>query len=351
VNVTAPSANTSIGHYLRSGDHITVGPSTKSGYAGRVGVGVCSVVSTFNIITLASALADVSGTPQFNSTDPITAIGTGIPAGWAGDCFGADPSTLVLNGHNIEGYDDVWYSLNFSKSASVDYDLIRLSAGIIGGSRALPPFEPSAVYFTSAHMKSGSLSGTITIDFLETSGAAVLGNIVLTHSASWVERTAVLPITGSLLTSGAGIEIDARNTSTCASLMIDCLAVCHAKGTDDAASGIYTFDEYPREGSFRYDYRNLGLASENANEHRSMLYPGGPDIKHVIRCQFESAGAALRNNLKVLELWQRRGNTLLLQPNQDGIPPYLYGNMFLFSQGRPTWDLTKGTIDFQFIEA
>jgi hypothetical protein len=333
-------------HYLSPGDRVTIGPSTASGYEGRVEKAIVAFASgSSDLINLTAALIY-----DYAVGDPVTGIGTTMPGGWTL----SDP---IQNGLNIasypietgSGYDDL-FNLRLSKIASTG-DIIVVTAPAQGpsGYRYLPPLEPSTIYRLAAYVKANT--SIATGSKLQLLGNATYSGAAFAVTTSWVERTATVT-SGATETSNSAIALSLPAALVFNNyLHLDCIGICHAKYTDDATTGIYTFDSLPDANSPKLTPRNTSIGATAISQRQINVYPGGPDMKYIVQARFSQVNDALLQNLQILYQWQLKGNLLLLQPNITRLPPYIYGSVQVSTVGKDHWDLDNSSIDFQFTEA
>ncbi|MBC8527294.1 MAG: hypothetical protein H8D22_10680, partial [Candidatus Cloacimonetes bacterium] len=145
----------------------------------------------------------------------------------------------------------------------------------------------------------------------------------------------------------------------------------HARGTDDAASGVYTFDDIPDRGSVLFSQREFYNTITLANNKTVRYDPsgcGGHEIKWDCEAKFTATPMTLWANLQILKRWQDRGNLLVFHPGGDytvdtspyiqhiisrgeTVPPVIYGYMELIPDPHDHWDLlNRISFTFKFYE-
>lgn len=347
--------DTSLYYYVKEYDRVLLGPSSHASYKGKTEECLVSSVSTTNFVT---RYGD-GGQYRYLSGDPMTIIGTGTAAGWR-LAFASPPDVndlpLLSNvAHDAEGFDDKYFGQRFSKAVTVKALYLEalkdLTTARGNAAYYLQSLEPGVTWLLSVHAKAGAYSGTGVSFDLEGAGSNLTFTFIPT--TSWQEFSTVG-------TTGTGTDPENDRSSllfavpaasACTNLILDCVVVCHAKGTDDAASGIYTFDDYAEEGSIQYEQRNKGMYSDLVNDFRTAYFPGAVDQKWVVRAHFEGASQALWDNLMALWQWQKRGNVLTLKTFLADLPPYITGIMDIKAPGKDSWDFTKRSFDLEFVEA
>lgn len=337
-----------LNYYLKPGNIVTVGPSTVTGYEGKYEEAIVLSVDGNDKISVMAELVN-----DYAAGDAVTGIGTGSAAGWKVSVVSASHvADVTTSGHNIEGFDDKFYGMRFTTTNGQNCVIESVMAP--GGTfsdfptkaRYLPRVEQETVYFLSAHIKMDNAPPAVSVLMSFVSFPTYY--ITLTAGAAWAESNGTVTIGVTDFTPGIIQFITYASVTNC---VLDCVVACHAKGTDDAASGIYTFDEFPNLGSVRYDQRNAALHVDLINELQLTHFPGGANPKWVIRADFDSVSQTFWDNLMVLLTWQRKGFPMILKPNITDLPPYLYGTMVLRQARKRIWDLGKRSFQLEFTEA
>jgi len=288
--------------YLQQGDKILVGPSTYTNYEGA------TEVFTVYSGTGTQITVDAAPTVDFSDNDPITAICGGMPAGWTandGDSIWCYP----LTGQSAIG------STSLSDRGYKDRYRAFVRSGYNGAGRGLHYIFNDDDFIEDAYYRFGffyqtqwSISTTLTSALRDSNGNfGSIETVTSSQTLSWTEFNSGAKAGPSSLGDWWDIYIALNNTEAGNSYFLaDDVYVEHAMETDDASSGVYTFDDYPSAGSRSYSYiggvgrkrlaNNVQIVTDNT---------GGGDRtkKLMVKAGFNDVTKTLRENLQILLDW------------------------------------------------
>lgn len=330
--------------FLRPGDRIRIGPSSWSGYEGSFEDFVLTGISS-------DILSCNAGTNIiFGLDDPIIGVGTNCPGGWIPFAQG------TLNMGGITSHDIV----NLSTSPGyIDRHSIQISGSGAGDNGvqwnfSLDDYEPSTYYRLGYWYQMTTTSGNgYLASNLTANSTLFVNNNTTVDASTWTELNGTV---GSLSPSTAGSAFYSRLYITgtagggTVTANIDHFYAEHASQTDDEASGVYTFDDYPQLGSRRFRILGPSKYFRLANK-RLVRNAVGSDIhkRYFISASFKDVTTTLRDNLEVFVDWQDLGKPLILHHDIPSVPPNLYGIMTIkdVSMGHWSGGVCSFSIEFE----
>lgn len=322
-------------HIWAPGDIVKLGPSTHADNLGK----------EENIRIVSCSTHTLTTTPvttySYSSGDPVGGVGSLFPGEWSHYDSGHQYSVHLINSIG-EGYDDN-QALYMTK---VDGNAIYIYCGWYNGGGRGKMYIPSKVYFHSLFYKATALSGSIHFDFAQLSASAT--HTLSDTSSVWTEA------------SGAHTSYSTKKTAfpylflnfnaTCTALAVDCITICHAIGSTDEASGIYTFSDLPEAGSIvQYSVNKNKLVAFDSNKYVGNS-AAGDDIKYAVSAKFTDVPTTLWDELAIFKHWQDKGNLLCLRTHLPSLPPYMIGRLTV-SGKKQSWDLNRCDLTLSFIEA
>jgi len=324
--INVDNTSPTIANLLKSDDRFLIGPNSSSQ----------SETGLIYSVSVAEITAQGNLTYSYADEDPITFTGTLLPEAW------------TVSG-SLTPYGISYYGVGSGKDD--DYCIYGLGAGSgyfeqqIAKFAGLSVLEASTKYRGGGYFADGNSVGDFSI-YDDTPGSAFL--TVALNGGGWAARTA----TGT--TSATPEVCYVRIESTGVGLIgADCLFLEHAVGTDDAANGVYTFDEYPVLGSVAVETRETEIETQLLNNTLAVFDPfnsQGKEIKHTVTAEFGFCAQTFMDNLTKLQRWQRKGNLLTLHTDLDNIPPVLYGKMYITNRRKDFYDVTRSSFTFTFKE-
>jgi len=381
ITATDPDAD----QVLRAGDRIQFGPSTHVNNVGASETGVLASIST-NTLTMTANL-----TYDYMSTDPISFIGTALAGSWniqggsgaidendiapqsitsvAGDGGFADsywqqikmgfPNTDLTELRFSQDLGDVLFN-GYVYRAGVFY---KINWGSI-------PNDTDHNYSLKMKVRDNDSPHSLFNSFVNSRNAQV-GSEAVGNVTVWTEWNATGTTSSPdrcwiVVFLDRGSELADANMAT---IDIDDVYIEHAIGTDDAASGVYTFDDDPTMPGFVFTPLDAYKITMLANNRRVRYDPTGQGRgirKWECSAEFDNVTMTMWKNLLILKQWQDRGNLLVFHPGGDyvsgtslynqpageRVPGAIYGFMELTAKPRDTWDLLNlASFTFKFYEA
>jgi len=318
---------------LRANDRVLLGPNS-------AGQSETALVSSTGSGTITIPSPGV--TYAYSSGDPVTFIGTRLAEAW--DISGTHTPASIDGGGKD---DDYAQQLSFGgvDGARKFYQTLSTVAG-------LSQFEATTVYRFGCNLDVAGSSAVVGVAVNDGSSDFITG----TASAAGYSSLASYTDTGTsaaIGSLGAGEIYFDYDSGTVDTVNIDCVYLEHASGTDDAASGVYTFDEYPALGSVGIETRETEIEAQLLNNTLAVFDPfnsQGKEVKHTVTAEFGYCAQTFMDNLTVLLRWQRKGNLLTLHTALDNIPPVLYGKMYITNRRKDMYDVTRSSFAFTFKE-
>lgn len=340
--------------FVRAEDQIILGPSTDDIYKGnheRRSVATAGVA-------IAAITADVAIDFAYDSGDPITIIGTNLPAGWVpstNEASHIEPRGMFLKESAFsDGYLDKyrmevrWHPAN-ADTLELEQDLGDL-------------LMDSTIYKFGCWYKydeKAANSPTVSMRVQHEAAAFSLGNFV-DNTTDWTQLNLTLTTVTPdrliiALRSTGGVGVGAGDYSE---LFANLFYICHAKETDDAATGIYTFDDWPEFGSVQISEVNTTAQARLLDGSVVRYDPLGMAHrrpKFGLSCRFDQVTDNFYQQLRILKSWQDQGNSIVFFHNTDeylvrGMPPMLVGSFELSGLSQPSWDLGLVSFTFTFNE-
>ncbi len=344
-------------NFARSGDIIQIGPSSNTIYKGNSEVRTISSVTTTTII-LSQGLSFA-----YDENDTFSLLGTALPGGWR--CSHNNLNYLSAQGTYVAGSAiaggylekhrlKMWFLEHDTEEQG--YNQVYQDFGSV--------FEATKVYKAGLYYKS-SEGGTPDLELEFGIERTVIGpsfeSVALPIVADWTNvetDTFNLGTTHSNVKAAIRVTGGTSHTPHYYSLWANYFYFCHAHETDDAADGIYTFDDYPLLGSVSVEevaVKPLTLIDSSLVFWDKLgLSFFRPRFK--INATFDRVDNTFLQNLRILDIWQRQGALLVFQHNTpdlltQGVPPILVGRMILSPpRTKSMWDLSKVSFDFSFVE-
>lgn len=326
---------------LLANDRVLLGPNT----SGQTETALVSSTGS-GTITVTSGI-----TYAYASGDAVTFVGTKLAAAW--DISASNATPVQINHASFDGVDDDY--AQYITFGSEGY--VRQTLSTIGGRSQ---FEASTVYRTGGWFGGGASSSHLMVS--ADAGANWFLNATLDSTFTEYPDTGTSPASPT-----TGYVMLYEDTGGASNIRMDCVYLEHAKLTDDAASGYYTFTELADYGSISVERIDTAQTLELADGYTALYDPSGNDGKnkrHIVRARFSTVPAAFTWNLNKLLDWQNKGNLLTLHlktatsdwmdyystQTQAPMPPVLYGLMRLSGRTKDHYDLDRSTFDFEFQE-
>ena len=329
--ITVDNTSPTVAQILKAYDRFLIGPNSSS----QSETGLVASVSGA-IITAVSNL-----TYSYADEDPITFIGSNLAEAWL------ISGNVTPGGIDGGGKDDD-YAQNFAYGAANTNKLYQTLSTVAG----LSLFEANTVYRFGCFVDvAGSSTPTIAIGVNDGDSTFITGFKVA--SGGSFDTYTDTGTSGDLADIGVGEIAFLYSSGTVTAVNIDCVFLEHASDTDDAASGVYTFDEYPALGSVAVETRETEIEAQLLNNTLAVFDPfnsQGKEIKHTVTAEFGFCAQTFMDNLTKLQRWQRKGNLLTLHTDLDNIPPVLYGKMYITNRRKDFYDVTRSSFTFTFKE-
>lgn len=357
------------------GDVLTFGPSTASGYEGRVETRIITAV-TAAVLTVDSNLSY-----GYADGDPITGWGTRHGAGW----------NLYVNGvaTNVPAYSSYTQMQNFCSPSCLYGGLFPAGAtwGYFDGDSYTAQFfrtNPTTTTFLMGNVPVSSyrfpngfgtgaglgtkirygcaaigLAGTaaeiLRMHFHCDGNTSHGGEFEVTNGAAdeWAFATysynAYLPTT----IGGCGIIFFQYGTTDLAAFRVDCVFAEHTDGLSTWNTGYHTLTSPPQVS----DIQRYPAAALNSSLIGAGFVPD-PSGAAVRGSKYAISGRLLNLDaddwaaIRILERWQARGHVLNLHTGLVELPPTVQG-YFVFDQidKFPHYNLNYRSLSFTFLEA
>ena len=363
VAVTATSP--AIDQILRSPDLIQIGPSTYAGSEGATETATVSSVTAPSTITINSAL-----TYNYSSGDPVSFVGSRLGGSWglsSSDSANIAPAKITVFPSEATsivtyGYADNWaQGLQFK----VTGHSISQQLGDV--------LSPSAVYRAGVFVQTVTFAATGNagdiVSLRVHDGVTAKVNLSMfagVDNTTWVEKSAVSSAISSTPTA-CTFSIHYTKAANNCIVLFDLPYLEHAINTDDAANGVYTFDDEPDYNSIvctpRMDRYSVNTLANGDEVRFDPTGRGNGSIKYDITAEFTDAKNETYNNLMLLKRWQDMGNLLVfhvggdytvntspfVQRSGEIVPPVMYGWMEITPKSERLWDLINYTsFSFKF---
>lgn len=325
--------------YVKAGDRIRVGPSSRPEYAGAY--------EEFLVLSITSDNISLGSTSNIEfANDPIIALGTNCPGGWVPDdtniTMGGMVNHVLRTLTDYPGSGDR-YSMQFENSS-----------GTHGLFYTLDPEEYiSGVYYRMGCYYQFTYQNTASMTArAETSVGVIINHTMLTNAATtWTEYNSnpVLTNHSNPTSFKAGFNIVATLGSGTAN--IDNVYLEHAKYTTDETSGVYTFDDYPALGSRAF--RRIEQSKNARLLNRRMVRAGvGGDtaVRYIISASFKDVDNSLLENLEIFTDWQDRGMLSVLHHDIPSVPPNLQGILTIKNTNVAHWSSGRCSFSIDFEE-
>ena len=338
--------------YLNIGDKVLIGPSTYADYEGLTQTVTITAISSSTI-----GFADDTLSVFFSDNDPITAMGSRCPDGWYPDTgSNVDIYRLfdseAISNLDLRGYKDR-YRLQFKVTDTP-------TLGVYSNDISSDYFIASTVHRIGMYYQyipsvtdDGLLICNVASSTTDPWGAS---NITINSSsqAAWASFNNTVTSPSSLGTWWkVFIGIDDLTQDLTAGANIDDFFLEHAKDTDDEASGVYTFDDYPVYGSRKYEYIGVSKVMRLANFTsilKKNMSSGDRLKKLVISASFKDASSDLRDNLNILSEYQDRGFPLVLHHDIPQISDNIYGYLTIKDTSLTHWSSGYCSFNLRFEE-
>jgi hypothetical protein len=352
------SINSDQRNLFGTNDYIVIGPSNNASHIGKS--------ETAKIATVLSNKINLIASLDYNYavSDYISGIGNKVAAGWS-------PDNTYANGVRCEGFDHDGKEHNsaqkfravWSPSSGTTYEYRRLRQTIVANT-----FIPFTAYRIGFYYKfvlnildpelfcvvndgvSDFINGVLVANN-NVSTYTLFTHVATTNSAFAFkvigESAGLIDILIGADQVGAGDPVDGT-------VYIDQIFLEHAKGTDGAGAGVYTFTEYPEFGSIQWEridsFRRVQLRNLATKIYDSSG-TSGKQYLHKISAQFDNVSEDFYENLIELMNYQLDGNFLVL--HQDSVPkitPTLYGIMSITGLKHNMFDLSRVSFTLTFEE-
>ncbi len=331
--------NSDLRNFYAASDYIVVGPNTSGISEARQ----ITAVNATNIVVLNSL------DNNYAVSESISGIGRQLAAAWSAQQTYA--SGLICQGINNAGKED--NSAQKFRSTLTNGNVILRNTIDAGN------LIESTVYrhgFYYKYIKTDSVASLKNRVHDGSSYFMAAANVAVSDVSTYTSYTR----TGTTSASGMignnsyiDIYVDG-DTPVDVNATIDHVFLEHATDTDDAASGFYTFTEYPEQNSIRWNRISALQPVVLRNFQRKIFDSSGSEGRqffHSISARFENVSSTFYNNLNQLLNWQAKGNYLSLHMEIPKIPPTLIGVMTLTDLGQNIWDSSKISVTLNFEEA
>jgi len=324
-------------HIYAVGDTLSLGPSSHSDNSGATEQVIITSISGYTIGVSPST------TYRYSDDDSIMGVGSVFVGEWGhGDSNAADLSGNLTNSIGVGVDDD--YALYITKTASTG-NLYIYTVWQTGEARQ-PYYEYNTYYFWSFYAKASALSGTIQMNNSNLNASAIK---TISQTANFTEYADV-KLSSTTTIKSPNIYLYMTSASTCTDLAIDHFTCCHAKGSTDSASGIYTFAELADLGSIRWKRLDKSLYTKFGRNSLIGNRSSGDNPKYSVSARFTNVSQAFVDELRNFMNWQDAGNLLCLKTSLNTLPPYLVGRMSIGSTTKKLWDLSTGSFNLIFEE-
>ena len=325
--------------YIKAGDRIRVGPSTRSEYAGAY--------EEFLVLSITSDNISLGSSSNIEfANDPIIALGTNCPGGWV-----PDDTNITMGG-----------MVNHSLRTLTDYpgsgDRYSMQASCSSGTHGIfYDLDPEAyipdVYYRMGCYFQFTTNGTAgMIGRTETSGGVIINHSVSgTPATTWTEYNSNPNYSNhsnpTYFKSGFNITVSLGGGIA----NIDNVYLEHAKYTTGETSGVYTFDDYPALGSRAF--RRIEQSKNARLLNRRMVRAGvGGDtaVRYIVSASFKDVDNDLLENLEIFTDWQDRGMLSVLHHDIPSVPPNLQGILTIKNTNTAHWSSNKCSFSIDFEE-
>jgi len=331
------------GHMLTNYvDYVTLGPSSNSSYLNMTERQmVVSASGTSLTVTLACANPDY----DYAAGDRVCWIGSKFPGGW--DAAGTMTHFGLVSTSLGTGYDDN-YALVVGKGSTSSETAIIMGSEDGTSAQVLPLLEPNTYYNVGCWYKASSITtGNPTLTFSGAWGATT--TLTFSTQASWTESTSVTGLSSALTTPTVPvIKIVLPAATLITGLYIDCLWMCHAKGTTTASSGYMALGT-PDLGTIQWTHNDQPRYAMTMDGSSFGGVLGDDDQKYSMRAKLTNLDQTAIDDLLKMLRWQSRGNSLCLQTGIADVPPWLVG-MMTVKFSKESYDLDLTSVDLTFTE-
>ena len=378
---------------LGKGDKIKIGPSTATANPGAteekvIDEGCISDDGSSATLELTSNLLF-----EYAEGDPVSGLGEYFPDGWTAPTYtnyndeikGTIYMHPKLNGINLPqssrdtsdlrdfttyGVDDYFCFKSYLNNASSltghsNYNMLRYD--FTDGDLLESTYYRVGLFYRYKLTDYSSTSGAETKDYIIThDGTTTLASKVFLsinqniEQDYWKQYVGDPTQTASSL-SGTPYILFEKYTPYSTSFKlyqnIDFVYFEHAKGTDDASSAVYTFTELPAFGSTTWGTNTFEKTNKLASGNvKYGQINNRKNIQYTYNCRFENVSGTFLKNLMVLEMWQRLGYDLILHTGEDfgstpfRLPPILKGHMKLSGISKSSWETSRTSFNFNFME-
>lgn len=137
-------------------------------------------------------------------------------------------------------------------------------------------------------------------------------------------------------------------TAAATTFTVGNIILTHAKGTDDTAAGVYTFDDIPIKGSLDYGYYSGRRKISLANNTNAFSDASGGRVRWWISCAFTYVPQGLYDNLLTL-LGQLQGRAqLALFTGITDLPPVIVGELTISALRKASSNLDTRVFNINF---
>jgi len=377
------ATNPAMNQILRAGDRVQLGPSTHTNNVGASETGIVSSITNATTIELTANL-----TYDYADEDPVSFVGTALAGSWNieggwGDIDTGDiaPQSITTTAGEV-GFADSYrqqIKMGFPNTAPL-LDQVRFSQDL--GNVLFNGYIYHYGFFYKIDWGSIPNDGTCNYELKlkvrdnNVPHSLTMDQVILNRSegnvTAWTEYTNYGPVsspTRCWIVVFLNKPVEAAYSIYMATIDIDDVYIEHAIGTDDVASGVYTFDDEPNMPGLVWTPRDAYKTGALANNRKFRFDATGQGRgirKWECTAEFSNVSMTMWKNLLILKSWQDRGyllvfhpggdyvsgTSLYIQPTGERVPGVLYGFMELTAKSRDSWDLLNlASFTFKFTEA
>lgn len=401
---------------LGPGDKILLGPSTSVDYAGKtqeLEIDIIRPSATANQYTITVTTATTYG---FSDADQVVGVGSYFPQGWEWTTEVTDPwSGGTYVGDTITPfpllrlYPPRTYSPDYEAISSAHpnwgnalWDATGNGAGDFYGFKvkvrnrttpfgiitALKEVQPATYYRVGGYYKLTSTNPEMIQNYpaqplyarlgygsTDIDGVSVWSTTPLTYAitgyiggignppaiSTWTEWNSEGLLVHATEVEDYNFELlyyTQTSSNNWVNMEFDNLYMEHAKGTTDAADGVYTFTSYPDLSSETYKKQRRGQNPIEGKDGTQLLFDTTGDLssRYTYACHFTNVPVTFYKQLKIMEQWQNQDDNkkLILHTSNtvnEGGPPILRGYLEISSISYSTYNHDYISFSFSFSES
>ncbi len=385
-SITATSVTPTLLSTLGRNDKVKIGPSSNSSnlYATEekiVDTGCISDDGTSSAIDFTENLLFA-----YNTGDPVSGVGNYFPDSWTAETYTninsfngdiywhprlqglnlpiSDRDTSDLRTFTTYGVDD-FYCLKYFVEPTTNPIQLRTIAKYdfsVGDLLASTYYRLGCFYrYKVTDFAPGVVR--VRLDAYDGSSTIMEDNWILTatsniEKSSWIHSVSVTTKTASSLTSAGNITFyDDSYGLHKLMLNLDAVYMEHARLTDDEANAVYKFTELPAFGTSTWipkDFTQKNLLLGGTESH--IQQDDRKNVRWTFNCRFENCSTDFWKNLQILSMWQKLGYSLSLHTAEHWgsspfrTPPVIFGKMKITNINKSSWDRSKKSFTFTFLE-